>query len=132
MAFESLKRLEELKPKFPKWFSEVKPKDLMKGILTFMMLNYLMTKKLQFAEKFLEKLLQSKPENSVSQVELYITGIVFQLEAGDLREIDENIEFCNDKISSLKLPALEKRIFEATMSHLKLVKMKMTQDDEKD
>jgi hypothetical protein len=37
MAFEALKKLQEFKPKFPKWFPDEKPKDLMRGIIGFMM-----------------------------------------------------------------------------------------------
>lgn len=57
-----------------------------------------MLRKLEFAEKFLEKLLHTQPETPSQQIELYITGLVFQMESGDMREIDENLLFCEDKL----------------------------------
>ena len=56
MSFESAKKITNLKPNLPDYYTKINQKMLMKGILCFMLVNQLYMNKIPFAQKFLEKL----------------------------------------------------------------------------
>ena len=97
LAFEMIKVLNTAEMNFPSFFKKILPKQLMNGILSFMLVNQLNLNNPNSAEKFLEKLISFPAKNENEKIDKKLFEIVYSLQVGHLKRLNE----CLNDLNSL-------------------------------
>jgi hypothetical protein len=127
MSLTAIKRLIPGSVTFPQYMIEIDLKNLIFGILSFLVVNYLELQCFDEAEIFLSKLIEYKFENGMLDLEKLLVNFLFELKNQEISQAAGTLDLVQKLFEKMQLNEFLTKMFRATIDRMLFMVAKDTE-----